>query len=194
MSDTRRRSRAMADLLLQTEALRKEFGGLVAVNDVDFSIPRGAIISLIGPNGAGKTTFFNMLTGVYMPTSGTVLFDGRGHLRQAAARGHRAGDRAHVPEHPPLRPDDCDRERPRRHALSSQERDSRQHRSDPRCEARGGRSRAPAPESSSSTATSPGPTTSTHAISRTATNGGSRWHAPSPPGPSCSSWTSPRPA
>ena len=66
----------MADLLLQTEALRKEFGGLVAVNDVDFSIPRGAIISLIGPNGAGKTTFFNMLTGVYMPTSGTVLFDG----------------------------------------------------------------------------------------------------------------------
>ncbi len=66
----------MADLLLQTEALRKEFGGLVAVNDVDFSIPRGAIISLIGPNGAGKTTFFNMLTGVYVPTSGTVLFDG----------------------------------------------------------------------------------------------------------------------
>ena len=46
------------------------------MNDVDFSIPRGAIISLIGPNGAGKTTFFNMLTGVYMPTSGTVLFDG----------------------------------------------------------------------------------------------------------------------
>ena len=66
----------MADLLLQTEALRKEFGGLVAVNDVDFSIPRGAIISLIGPIGAGKTTFFNMLTGVYVPTSGTVLFDG----------------------------------------------------------------------------------------------------------------------
>jgi branched-chain amino acid transport system ATP-binding protein len=66
----------MADLLLQTEALRKEFGGLVAVNDVDFSIPRGAIISLIGPNGAGKTTFFNMLTGVYVPTSGTVFFDG----------------------------------------------------------------------------------------------------------------------
>ena len=66
----------MADLLLQTEALRKEFGGLVAVNNVDFSIPRGSIISLIGPNGAGKTTFFNMLTGVYTPTSGTVIFDG----------------------------------------------------------------------------------------------------------------------
>jgi branched-chain amino acid transport system ATP-binding protein len=66
----------MADLLLQTQALRKEFGGLVAVRDVDFSIPRGSIISLIGPNGAGKTTFFNMLTGVYKPTSGMIVFDG----------------------------------------------------------------------------------------------------------------------
>ena len=62
-------------LLLQTDALRKEFGGLVAVNDVDFTIPRGAIVSLIGPNGAGKTTFFNMITGVYKPTSGRVVFD-----------------------------------------------------------------------------------------------------------------------
>ncbi len=66
----------MADLLLETQALRKEFGGLVAVRDVDFSIPRGSIISLIGPNGAGKTTFFNMITGVYKPTSGAIIFDG----------------------------------------------------------------------------------------------------------------------
>jgi len=66
----------MADVLLQTQALRKEFGGLVAVNDVDFTIPKGAIVSLIGPNGAGKTTFFNMITGVYKPTSGLVVFDG----------------------------------------------------------------------------------------------------------------------
>jgi branched-chain amino acid transport system ATP-binding protein len=65
----------VTDLLLQTTALRKEFGGLVAVNDVDFEIPRGAIVSLIGPNGAGKTTFFNMITGVYRPTSGRVVFD-----------------------------------------------------------------------------------------------------------------------
>ena len=64
------------DLLLRADALRKEFGGLVAVNDVDFEIPRGSIISLIGPNGAGKTTFFNMLTGVYKPTNGAVVFDG----------------------------------------------------------------------------------------------------------------------
>ena len=62
--------------LLQAEALRKEFGGLVAVNDVDFTIPEGAIVSLIGPNGAGKTTFFNMLTGVYKPTSGRIVFAG----------------------------------------------------------------------------------------------------------------------
>jgi branched-chain amino acid transport system ATP-binding protein len=64
------------DLLLDVIALRKEFGGLVAVDDVDFTIPRGSIVSLIGPNGAGKTTFFNMLTGVYKPTDGRVVFDG----------------------------------------------------------------------------------------------------------------------
>jgi branched-chain amino acid transport system ATP-binding protein len=58
------------------EKVRKEFGGLVAVNDVDFTIPEGSIISLIGPNGAGKTTFFNMLTGVYKPTGGRIEFNG----------------------------------------------------------------------------------------------------------------------
>jgi branched-chain amino acid transport system ATP-binding protein len=66
----------MADNLLSAEGIRKEFGGLVAVNDVDFFIPRGAIVGLIGPNGAGKTTFFNMLTGVYKPTAGRIEFDG----------------------------------------------------------------------------------------------------------------------
>ena len=64
------------DALLETQRLRKEFGGLVAVDDVDFTVPEGAIVSLIGPNGAGKTTFFNMLTGVYKPTSGFVFFGG----------------------------------------------------------------------------------------------------------------------
>ena len=48
----------------------------LAVDDVDFTIPRGSTVSLIGPNGAGKTTFFNMLTGVYKPTRGQVRFDG----------------------------------------------------------------------------------------------------------------------
>jgi branched-chain amino acid transport system ATP-binding protein len=65
----------MADLLT-AEGVRKEFGGLVAVNDVDFTIPERAIVSLIGPNGAGKTTFFNMLTGVYKPTGGRIVFAG----------------------------------------------------------------------------------------------------------------------
>jgi branched-chain amino acid transport system ATP-binding protein len=63
----------MADLLVATD-VRKEFGGLVAVNDVDFTIPEQSIVSLIGPNGAGKTTFFNMLTGVYKPTAGRIVF------------------------------------------------------------------------------------------------------------------------
>jgi branched-chain amino acid transport system ATP-binding protein len=65
----------MTDLLV-AEKVRKEFGGLIATNDVDFTIPQGSIVSLIGPNGAGKTTFFNMLTGVYKPTSGRIVFDG----------------------------------------------------------------------------------------------------------------------
>ena len=64
------------DLLLDATAVRKEFGGLVAVNDVDFKIPQKAIVSLIGPNGAGKTTFFNTLTGLYKVTDGELTFDG----------------------------------------------------------------------------------------------------------------------
>jgi branched-chain amino acid transport system ATP-binding protein len=62
--------------LLQAKDVRKEFGGLIAVNDVDFLIPEGGIVSLIGPNGAGKTTFFNMLTGVYKPTAGRITLAG----------------------------------------------------------------------------------------------------------------------
>jgi branched-chain amino acid transport system ATP-binding protein len=56
--------------------VRKEFGGLIAVNDLTFTIPNRSIVSLIGPNGAGKTTFFNMLTGLYKPTDGVIMFDG----------------------------------------------------------------------------------------------------------------------
>jgi branched-chain amino acid transport system ATP-binding protein len=60
--------------LMAAERVTKEFGGLVAVDDVSFDIPEHSIVSLIGPNGAGKTTLFNMLTGLYKPTSGRIAF------------------------------------------------------------------------------------------------------------------------
>ena len=63
--------------LLVASAVTRRFGGLVAVNAVDFTIPEGSIVSLIGPNGAGKTTFFNVLLGIIDPTDGTVEFSGR---------------------------------------------------------------------------------------------------------------------
>jgi branched-chain amino acid transport system ATP-binding protein len=63
--------------LLDAEHITKRFGGLVAVNDVSLTIPLHSIVSIIGPNGAGKTTFFNMLTGLYKPSGGRILFAGR---------------------------------------------------------------------------------------------------------------------
>jgi branched-chain amino acid transport system ATP-binding protein len=63
--------------LLEAQHVSKVFGGLVAVNDVDFTVPQGSIVSLIGPNGAGKTTFFNAMTGLYKPTTGRVIFEGK---------------------------------------------------------------------------------------------------------------------
>jgi branched-chain amino acid transport system ATP-binding protein len=62
--------------LLEARQLTKRFGGLLAVNAVDFSLEERSIASLIGPNGAGKTTFFNMLAGLYIPTTGDVHFQG----------------------------------------------------------------------------------------------------------------------
>jgi branched-chain amino acid transport system ATP-binding protein len=64
------------DNILEARDVTKEFGGLVANRGVDFAVPRRAIVSLIGPNGAGKTTFFNQLTGMLEPTSGSIDFDG----------------------------------------------------------------------------------------------------------------------
>ena len=62
--------------LLEAQNVTKVFGGLVAVEDVTFRVPERSIVSIIGPNGAGKTTFFNMLTGLYKPTLGRILFGG----------------------------------------------------------------------------------------------------------------------
>jgi branched-chain amino acid transport system ATP-binding protein len=65
-----------ASPLLAAEHVTKAFGGLVAVEDVNFTIAPKSIVSIIGPNGAGKTTFFNMLTGLYKPTLGKITFAG----------------------------------------------------------------------------------------------------------------------
>jgi branched-chain amino acid transport system ATP-binding protein len=63
--------------VLETKGLVKQFGGIVATNDVTLSVEKGARHALIGPNGAGKTTIINMLTGVLRPTAGTILLEGR---------------------------------------------------------------------------------------------------------------------
>ncbi len=63
--------------LLEAKEITKQFGGLTAVNNVTLTIEPRSIISVIGPNGAGKTTFFNVLTGIYKPTRGTIIFDGQ---------------------------------------------------------------------------------------------------------------------
>jgi branched-chain amino acid transport system ATP-binding protein len=63
------------DAIIQTKNLTKQFGGLVAVNEVDFTLDRGEVRGLIGPNGSGKTTLINLITGVYEPTSGEVIFN-----------------------------------------------------------------------------------------------------------------------
>lgn len=62
--------------ILNTQKVSMVFGGLTAVSSVDFQMQDGEILSMIGPNGAGKTTFFNLLTGVYRPTTGRVIFYG----------------------------------------------------------------------------------------------------------------------
>ncbi|MET3590278.1 branched-chain amino acid transport system ATP-binding protein [Bartonella silvatica] len=65
----------MNDTILSLDDIVMRFGGLTAVNNVNIAIKRGVITGLIGPNGAGKTTVFNMISGFYAPTSGTILFD-----------------------------------------------------------------------------------------------------------------------
>ncbi len=73
---TGNRGGASSDAILRTERLTVRFGGLTALNNVNFEVPRGEIRAIIGPNGAGKSTFFNCLTGVLRPTEGRILFGG----------------------------------------------------------------------------------------------------------------------
>ncbi len=82
---------AAKSTILQTEKCTIRFGGLVAVNELDMTVREGEIYGLIGPNGAGKTTIFNLLTGVYKPTSGAITFQGERidgqHPYEIAGRG-----------------------------------------------------------------------------------------------------------
>ena len=68
---------AQDDLLLQARGLQVRFGGVLAVNNVSFDVKRGEVFTLIGPNGAGKTTVFNLISRIYTPTAGDLLFEGQ---------------------------------------------------------------------------------------------------------------------
>ena len=93
----------MAENVLRVENVTMQFGGVVAVDNMNLSIDKGEIVALIGPNGAGKTTAFNVVTGVYQPTNGAVWFQGekivenhpQGKMR-AAYKGEHAGEYTHV--------------------------------------------------------------------------------------------------
>lgn len=77
--------------LLTTKELTIKFGGLVAVDHVDIDVKRNSIMGLIGPNGSGKTTIFNMITGLYIPTSGDIIFNGESLIGKSAHEIARKG-------------------------------------------------------------------------------------------------------
>jgi branched-chain amino acid transport system ATP-binding protein len=81
----------MTDVLLNVSGVSKRFGGLQALNDVGLRIERGQVYGLIGPNGAGKTTFFNVITGLYTPDSGTFELAGRPYRPSAVHEVAQAG-------------------------------------------------------------------------------------------------------
>src|SRR6478672_8354090 len=81
----------MADVILETRKLTKEFKGFTAVSSVDLQVQRGQIHALIGPNGAGKTTCFNLLTKFLVPSSGQILFNGRDITQARPAQIARMG-------------------------------------------------------------------------------------------------------
>lgn len=81
----------MSDVLLNIAGVNKRFGGLQALTDVRIRIERGQIVGLIGPNGAGKTTFFNVITGLYQPDTGTFELDGKAYSPSAPHAVAKAG-------------------------------------------------------------------------------------------------------
>ena len=78
-------------MFLETRNLTKSFGGLTAVKEVDFSVEKGKINAIIGPNGAGKSTFFNLISGVYKPTSGQIKFKGEDITKMSANKVAKLG-------------------------------------------------------------------------------------------------------
>jgi ABC-type branched-subunit amino acid transport system ATPase component len=89
MTETRPAADGAGGPLLEIGEASKQFGGLQALKDIDLFVERGAIVGLIGPNGAGKTTLFNLITGIYPPTSGTFVFEGKDLLRGPRGRRFR---------------------------------------------------------------------------------------------------------
>ena len=160
LGGARRRTPAEAsrDGFLAIDGVSKSFGGLRAVNDVSFTVPRGQLVAVIGPNGAGKTTLFNLITGVYPLTAGAIRFAGTGDPGAASARGDGARRGPHVPEHPPLPRHVRPGQRPRRHALPHRGRRARRDAAHPPGEparsGRAGSARARCSTSSGSASTS----------------------------------------
>ncbi len=113
----------MSDTVLKVAGVSKRFGGLQALSDVGITIQRGQVYGLIGPNGAGKTTFFNVLTGLYTPDSGSFELAGKPYKPHCGARSGQGRHRPHLPEHPPVCRNDGAGERDGRpahpHALRS---------------------------------------------------------------------------
>ena len=188
-----RRRRPKPTSILGANDVTKVFGGLVAVSDISFAIPRKGIVSIIGPNGAGKTTFFNMLTGLYKPTTGEIAFDGkdvtRGRPDKILALGMSrtfqnirlfatmtALENVMVGQH--------SRMKAGLRARSSARRAVRQ--------ARSGTVRDKAHELLESSASAGPRTTSSRSTWPTATSAGSRSPGRWRPIPSCCCWTSPR--
>jgi len=77
--------------LLELRGVTQKFGGLTAVDDLDYTIEPGTIVAMIGPNGAGKSTVINLITGIYAPTAGTIAFDGRSLAGMSTSRIAAAG-------------------------------------------------------------------------------------------------------
>lgn len=92
--------------LLEVMNVGIAFGGLQAVAQLDMKIEKGHLYGLIGPNGAGKTTVFNMLTGVYRPTEGDIILDGKNITGQGTGQDQSGRHCPYLPEHSSVQPDD----------------------------------------------------------------------------------------